>query len=287
MNSNEINNKIININTKELSEVGNKTQSYTTIVTCYFKIPSKHPIENYKKWMTNMLENINTCMYIFCDLDTYEFIKEKRKGRLDRIFIKIIELTDFYTHKYLENYKNHHKLDPEQIAHNPFLYMIWAEKSNFMKLAGEENIFNSEFFFWCDIGCFRNRENKRDIPLDKILNFPNEQKIKSIPRDKIVFTQTGPFPKECNKMLPIGLTAMEFTYVKASIGGTMFGCYKENLNGWHKIFYENLELFFKYNRFAGKDQNIYANICVQYPNLVLLFQPTYGDEWFFFHWLFS
>lgn len=262
-------------------------KNFTTIVTCYFNIPSKHSQENYKIWMTNMLENIETSMYIFCDSKSYDFIKEKRKKYLNNTHIKILDFPDFYTYRYLEQYKEHHKIDPEQKKHNPYLYMIWAEKSHFMLLAKNENKFNSDFFFWCDIGCFRNRKIKNDIPLDKILKFPNEQKIRALPRDKIIFTQTGLFPKECSKMLEIGLTEMEFTLVEASIGGTMFGCYKENIDGWHKIFYENLELFFKYRRFAGKDQNIYANICVHYPNLVLLFQPLYGDKWFYFHWLFS
>ena len=42
-------------------------ENYTTIVTCYFKIKSKHSLENYNQWMSNMLENISTPMMIYCD----------------------------------------------------------------------------------------------------------------------------------------------------------------------------------------------------------------------------
>ena len=257
----------------------------TTIVTCFFKINSKHSYENYQLWMTNMLENIETSMYIYCDQDSVDFIKEKRKHYLDKTRFKVLKFEDFYTYKYYDKFVEHHSIDPEKHIHNPYLYMIWAEKTNFLKLSKDENYFNSDFFLWCDIGCFRNRIDKQDIPIDQIKNFPNPEKIRLIPDNKIIFTQTGEIHPDLTKLDDNGLTLIPFTYVKASIGGTMFGCKKKFVDTWFNLYHEMLELFFKNNRFAGKDQNIYANICVKHRNKVILFMPLKGDPWFYFHWL--
>ena len=235
-----------------------------------------------------MLTNItDTPMYIFCDSKNEDLIKKYRwtNDKLKKLTtIKVLEIDDFYVSKYKENFIKHHKaLDPEQDIHNPELYMIWAEKSEFLKKASDDNPHNSEFFLWCDIGSFRNRKDKNDIPLDKISSYPNPDKIKEIPRDKIILTETGLL--NLWRYTNQGLTIHEFTHVKASVGGTIFGGYKEIINEWHKTYYETLELFIKNDRFAGKDQNIMANIAIVHPKLVYLFRPMYGDRWFYFHWL--
>lgn len=263
-------------------------ENYTTIVTCYFKIKSKHSLENYNQWMSNMLENISTPMMIYCDSESEDFIRKKRNKFFDNTKIEVITFDDFYTNKYKQAFINHHSnLDPEKVKHNPELYMIWAEKSNFLKKTKEKNPFNSKFFFWCDIGCFRNRTEKNDIPLSSINNFPNEEKIKSIPNSKIILTRTGVLNNKCCKLNSNGLTQEEFTFYSHSIGGTMFGGHYDIINEWHSKYYNTLERFIQHNRFAGKDQNIMANMTIQYPDLCIIFNPTYGDPWFYFHWLLS
>ena len=70
-------------------------ENYTTIVTCYFKIKSKHSLENYNQWMSNMLENISTPMMIYCDSECEDFIRKKRKKFLDNTKIEVITLMIF------------------------------------------------------------------------------------------------------------------------------------------------------------------------------------------------
>lgn len=263
----------------------NLNLNYTTIVTCYFKIPSKHSQENYKKWMTNMLTNISTPMVIFCDPESESFITELRKDYINKTHIIVLSIDDFYTSKYKDKFIEHHEIDPEKKIHSVPLYMIWAEKSNFLKRAKTLNPFNSNFFFWCDIGCFRNRQEKNDVKLDMIKFFPNERKVRSIPTNKVILIQTGRFAPNCCSLNSNGLTIEEFTYYSHTISGTMFGGHSEIIDEWHQKYYETLERFIDNNRFAGKDQSIMANMFVQYPDLVHVFQPTYGDPWFYFHWL--
>jgi hypothetical protein len=261
-------------------------KSLTTIVTCYFEITSKHTINKYTQWMDNMLSNIETPMVIYCDLKSKEKITRFRNKYLNNTVIHTTDFDQFYTKKWETQFNQHWNIDPEKDIHNPKLYMIWAEKSNFLKITAEENPFNSQYFMWCDIGCFRNRYGLKDIPLDKIRNWPNPKKVSLIPRDKICLTQTGTFPILCCKLMENGLTEKEFTNVPASIGGTMFIGSKEAVNEWHCKYYQTLQKFVDNNRFIGKDQNIMANIYIAYPDLVAKFDPNYGDPWFYFHWLF-
>ena len=47
-------------------------------------------------------------------------------------------------------------LDPEQgIGHSRLLYSVWNEKTNFLKIAADQNHFNSSYFLWLDIGAVR------------------------------------------------------------------------------------------------------------------------------------
>ena len=63
-----------------------------------------------------------------------------------------------------------------------------------------------------------------------------------------------------------------------------FGGNQQALDHWATRYYETLELFFAEGRFAGKDQNIMANICCSDPDLVDLISPPDDypyDPWFY------
>ena len=66
----------------------------------------------------------------------------------------------FQTKTYLmltpEEWEAQERMDPEQgIGHNRELYTVWSEKTNFMKIAADENFFQSSYFLWLDIGAVR------------------------------------------------------------------------------------------------------------------------------------
>ena len=55
-----------------------------------------------------------------------------------------------------EEWEKQEQMDPEQeIGHNRALYTVWGEKTNFMKIAADENYFQSSYFLWLDIGAVR------------------------------------------------------------------------------------------------------------------------------------
>lgn len=235
-----------------------------TIVTSYFEIPSKHSSSLYDIWMRNMLQNIETPMIIFCDAKSISKINQYRSEFNKSTHIIQIEINELMCYKYLEQWRKTHKLDCHKNIHSPELYMIWAEKSEFLKKSIELNPFNSEFFLWSDIGYFRNTNLHLQPNMIKI--FPSLQKISELPRDKIILLHVIFINSENNR-----------------IGGGMFGGFKDALLKWHKAYYEILEDFFAKHLFAGQDQLIMKEITVRYPELCNCLVTKYNDDWFYLH----
>lgn len=244
--------------------------SLTTIVTAYFQLKtSKASHDTYVKWMQNML-TINNPMVIFCDCQSKPFIQSMRNNENT----VIIETTfkEFYSFKYSRAFAEHYAMDKEQhVGHNMFLYMIWSEKSHFLKRAIELNPFNSEYFLWVDIGCFR-------VPNTQYTHWPNPAKIATLDKSKVLMLSVNPFTEE-------ELNSFELPSFQHCnrIGGTIFGGYKDALLTWHDKYYEMLEHFISIGRFIGKDQSIMNSVYLLNKDLVQLINwvPGCSDKWFY------
>jgi hypothetical protein len=112
---------------------------------------------------------------IFLDMNdtlTYNHIMNCRKDYMDKTMIISEKIQDWATYKYLDYWNHCHNIDRENSYHSVELYMLWNEKTYFVKRAMEKNPFNSEWFFWSDIGCCRNDNDK-----NKFMSFPNYNKV--------------------------------------------------------------------------------------------------------------
>ena len=92
-----------------------------TIVTCYYKFPSKHSIDNYNEWMTNFLTTIDNPMVIFCDDTMVSKIKDLRKEFQSKTHIICLPLHETYCaqEKYMNYWKKDWGRDIEKHIHNP------------------------------------------------------------------------------------------------------------------------------------------------------------------------
>lgn len=257
-----------------------------SIVSCYFKIKSKHSYDNYNIWMRNMLENIDTPMIIYCDLESSDMIRTYRGNK--PLELVVMSFNDFYTMKYADYWEYAYEIDPERKIHNPLLYMIWNEKIAFVNRACSSNPFETDYFMWVDIGCFRNRIERGDIPINLIANFPNREKVKLIPDNKILFLRTcNEIKPQWRELMPCGLTTHDFKSDLATISGTMFIMHKNMVAFAFDSYYLMVELFIKNKRFAGKDQNVMMNLAMKYVDKIIIIPKCYrGDPWFGFHWIF-
>ena len=59
----------------------------STIVSCYYKFPSKHSHEKYDEWMNNFLLNIPNPIVIFTSPDLVSYIMSKRMNFLKNTHI--------------------------------------------------------------------------------------------------------------------------------------------------------------------------------------------------------
>ena len=250
-----------------------------TIVTAYFKSPSKYTTTSYDEWITNFLTTIDNEMVIFCDRVSFDFISNLRAPFASKTIIVVIEIEELYCSRmqFMEYWRKDIIRDNEKYIHNINLYIIWNEKPMFVGKVMKSNPFNSEFFMWCDIGCFRYKE---ELELFK-KPFPSKEFLNSAKKDKMYFLNINPFYKSDFEVLSNGLTK-SFEYVNR-IGGTMFIGHKNIFEKYADMYYNYLIKYMNNDYFAGKDQNIMASMYVLHPDLFNLVTPVVGEgnPWFY------
>lgn len=253
----------------------------TTIVTSYYKLNnSKHSLKNYVQWMKNFFM-IKTPKIIFTNLETYNLYFRYNldlKNRND-IHFYILEWNRFNTWKYIDIFKKHYSIDPEKEIHNIYLYLLWNEKTSFMEKSIKLNKFNSNYFVYCDIGCFR-----INSLMNYYNNWPNIEVLNNIGSNKVTilniekFTETDLIIDDNTKLPPSFQN-------KDRIGGGIICCHKDIFYEWYNKYYQVLEQFIKINRFIGKDQSIMASVYILNPELINLVTPKTSeycqDDWFY------
>jgi hypothetical protein len=245
-----------------------------TIVTAYFRLnKSKASPEKYNAWMSNMLANPNP-MVIFCDEASREFIAEQRAPFPSATLIVVTSFKEFYSYQYAMSFVKHYEKDREQhVGHSALLYMIWSEKSHFLKRAIEMDPFRTHYFLWVDIGCFRNAPQTQQ--------WPNPIRVADQDIKKVLLLSVQPFTSAeltCTDVYDLPL----FQFVNR-IGGTMFGGGKTALLRWHDLYYSMLRHFVMIDRFIGKDQSIMNSVYLLNRDLCHLITWRQGcaDPWFY------
>jgi hypothetical protein len=213
-------------------------------------------------------------MVIFCDKNSVTKIEEIRNNTSSLYPTKLItiDFTEFYSYKYMDIFEQQYETKDHEKFHNVYLYLIWNEKTHFLKRAIEINPFSTDYFLWVDIGCFRE-------PNYSFIHWPNSDKI---PKDKMLLLSIEPFTTEeyeCDNLE----TLFDFQYSDGRIGGTIFGGTINSILRWHEQYYRMLEYFIYIDRFIGKDQNIMSSVAILYKDTVeLITADQYvNDKWFY------
>lgn len=117
---------------------------YTTVVTSYYKIPSKYNhTSSYEKWIEN-----------FMAMD-FKQLSVKWPATARRRYV-LKEFDNFESSKIISNWAEQEALDPELgVGHNVLLYKLWSEKVFMAAEVVESNPFLTGTFAWTDIGAFR------------------------------------------------------------------------------------------------------------------------------------
>jgi hypothetical protein len=238
----------------------------STIVTAFYKIPSKASFDKYLKWIKNFLNFIKSPIIFFTTEDLVDIFKSIRNENIKYEILEFKELNGIKQYG-LDFWKYHTSINTQK-CQTTELGIIWYEKKEFVLKAIEKNYYNTNNFIWCDAGCVRSDSYK-----NKITNFgQNISKFKD--NSKI------------NIQLIRELKDKKFyIYPDICIAGAIISGYKEAWINFKKH-YDIIVNEYTSNKITViDDQYIMASIVETYPevvNCVRKNRNNYIDEWFFF-----
>jgi hypothetical protein len=261
-----------------------------TFSSCFYIFKSKFNPKTYITWMNNFISVVNNFnLVIYCDENSRKYIDTKGKINI-KIIIKPLE--EFYNYKYKEKWlKNQTKnvLLNDKIQWQ--VNMLWSEKIWFVNETIQNAYFESEFYGWCDIGYFRNRDNDTNITDLLLSNWPDNNKIMQLDKAKIHYACINNNNSEIKYLKKIidnknqyGLPTTQIPPQQQSIAGGFFILHKNNIEWWCKTYDEKLALYFSHDYLVKDDQIILADCIfsnIEKFNLIKENDMHY-DNWFLF-----
>jgi len=244
-----------------------------TLVTSYYRIKSKkHKTKDYLDWINNIVK-INKPFVFFTDKKFMPHLKRIRPKKFhNKTVFNTVELVDFYSYKnFRKEFINSWKIDFEKSYHSIPLYLVWAEKCNFLKKAIRENYFNSTCFYWIDAGYFREKNESYKY----IENWPSTKKCHE--EQRVLLGKVRNFSDfEIKKIVNFNYDYHIFLQKNINVAAGLFGGQSKNILKFIDLYYDSIKLFIKKKIFIGKEQNIYTYIAFSYPELVrLIYCKTY------------
>ena len=259
-----------------------------TFSSCFYIIKSKFDHRIYIEWMNNFISIANNFnLVIYTDENSVKYIDTKNNPKI-KLIIKPLE--EFYNYKYKDYWINNHSKNSLLNSMSCWeLNMLWAEKISFVKETIKRKYFDTNYYGWCDIGYFRNRDN--DTNTNSLKTWPNENKIRKLDRYKVVYgcinnndIYINSLSHTINNKNEHGLPINPIPDYQNSIAGGFFILHKKLIKWWFQTFDATLELYFKHDYLVKDDQIIIAD-CV-FSNLDKFslfreFEISY-DNWFMF-----
>ena len=260
-----------------------------TFVTCFYAVRSKFDQNVYKQWIKNMLSIVNNFnLVIYTDNVSYNIFKDFESIIKNNDKIKIVykNLIDFHNFQYKDYWINNQKRNRLLSYVDWQLLMLWAEKIFFVNDAKNNKYFESDWYVWCDIGYFRNRQN--DTPLSELLNFPNQKRIDSLKENKIYYARINNDSTYFWRLIRFIKQGNIIPENQQSVAGGFFIIHKDKIDWWKDTFDAKLQSYFTQGRLVKDDQIIILHCITDgYENFELIQEHNQPyDNWFLFQrWL--
>jgi len=275
-----------------------------TVVSCYYPLSnSKHPVENYLRWITNFLTSVDSPIVMFSDGEAADFIINiRRQANLqDKLVLirKPFNELKFSGETWDKIWDSHVPMSSFAHIHNKELFKVWANKSFFVQEAIAKNPFQTEFFVWCDAGCWRDQRLASLCgPGWPVVSKITPKKLHIITIESIVpyFQQIASQSAWSHEELVNKIKTDNVVI----IGGTILVGDREAWASWIPMVEATLLIFIQQNKFAGDDQAVlataaltlhiadkeHAPIFYKAPRGSAFFMGG-GDSWFAFQQHFS
>ena len=243
-----------------------------TVVTAYFRIPNKFSHAHYVSWMSNFL-TLKSCLIIFTDnLSNFEALDPSSlvliQVNLRQRVYEVFNLSEEFWIQQVE-------IDPEKDIHKGMeLYWVWALKTHFVAEAARRNEFSSDYFMWLDIGVFRDDRflNKDIRSLRPPSDFDNNSVYYGCPYQ---FDPSDLYVDASGKCMT------DFSH-KNRLAGGIFVLHKSVAFEWFEVYKDTLYEYKYRTWFAGKDQNVLATACIEFPTICTIVPSdgAPGNEWY-------
>jgi hypothetical protein len=275
-----------------------------TVVSCYYPLSnSKHSVEHYVQWIINFLTYVDSPIVMFSDGQVVDFILDVRAkaGLQDKLFLirKPFNELKFSGEVWDTIWDSHVPMSSFAHIHNKELFKIWANKSFFVQEAIAKNPFQTDYFVWCDAGCWRDQRIASLCGpgwpvVSKII--PKKLHILAIESIIPYFQQIVSQPAWSHEEMVRKIKTDNVVIV----GGTILLGDREAWASWIPMVEATLLLFIQQNKFAGDDQAVlattaltlhiadkeHAPIFYKKPIVAPFFMGG-GDIWFAFQQHFS
>jgi hypothetical protein len=271
-----------------------------TFSTCYYILKAKCDTTIFLQWCENFLSVMSKCNVVFyTNEETLKILNSNtlinRYLQNSNIHVVMYNLEDFYTYNYKTEWELNHV---NNFSLNQLIdwkvNMLWSEKINMVKKTMDEEYFNTEFYAWCDVGYFRNRDD--DMNTNLLNSWPNPIFFEKINTSKIYYSMVNNdtsflmmLYSSINAKNEQGLPINQIPNYQVSVAGGFFICHKNKLNWWHETYYSKLKLYFLNNYLVKDDQIILIDCIFTEPNNFCLpmEQNIKYDNWFMFQRILS
>jgi hypothetical protein len=262
-----------------------------TIVTfssCFYIIKSKFEPEVYVEWMNHFISMVdNFFLVIYTDEHSVKYIDTRGKSKI-KVIIKPME--QFYNYRYKDDWIKNHQINYSLNENTEWkLNMLWSEKVWFVNETMNNKYFDTEYYGWCDIGYFRNRQN--DLSTKYLLHWPNNSKILSMDKNKIHYACINnsvgvmlSLEQLINTTNAVGLPTIPIRPKQQSVAGGFFLLHKSKVNWWSNVYGSKLELYLKNNYLVKDDQIIIIDCIFSNKEHFMLYREKCHefDNWFMF-----
>ena len=263
-----------------------------TFSSCFYILKSKFDKEKYIEWMNNFISIVNNFnLVIYTDKNSFKYI-ETRENQNIKIVIK--ELSEFYNYKYKEYWINNHKNNFFLNDKSPFdtdwkLNMLWSEKVWFVNETFVNQYFDTEYYGWCDIGYFRNRNE--DINSQHLQNWSKLETINNFNKNKIHYAciqnndgYLSYLKQIINNRNLIDLPKEPIPPNQHSVAGGFFIIHFKKIEWWAITFDIQLQTYLQNNYLVKDDQIIIIDCIFTNEEHFALYREKdiRYDNWFMF-----
>jgi hypothetical protein len=165
--------------------------------------------------------------------------------------------------------------------------MLWSEKTSFVEETYINKYFETEYYGWCDIGYFRDLNDKI---INIYTNWPLEYKLNKLDINKIHYAQINNddlfinnLKLQINNKNNCGLPTIPIPSDQTSVAGGFFILHKKNIEWWKNTFDNKLLAYFENNYLVKDDQMIIIDCIFSNEIMFELHKNNYRiNPWFLF-----